>query len=100
MAGYRLVTSPSFRRNLELRLGPLVVLLARLPKIVPFALVLALVVAGLIIEGVIGALLLLLVAALLATLLFLAWPALLPAARGIRLLVVGLIVARAVSLVV
>lgn len=93
------MTSPSFRRNLELRLGPVVVLLARLPKIVPFALVLALVVAGLIIQGVLGALLLLLVAALLAGLLFLAWPALLPQARGIRLLVVALIVVRAFTLV-
>jgi hypothetical protein len=92
------VTSPSFRRNLELRLGPLVVVLARLPKIVPFALVLALVVAGLIIQGLAGALLLLLVTALLGILLFLAWPALQPPARLVRLAVVVLVLARAVTL--
>ena len=92
------MTSPSFRRKLELRLGPLVVLIARLPKIVPFALVLALVVAGLLIEGLVGALLLTLVAALLAVLLFLAWPALQPPARLVRLIVVVLVLARAITL--
>lgn len=85
------------RRRVELRAGPVLVLLGRLPKIVPFAIVLALLVAGLVVEGLAGALLLSVLALLLALLLFLAWPALQPQARGLRLLIVLLVAARAVT---
>ena len=90
------MTTP-FRRRVELQAGPLVVLLARLPKAVPFVLVLGLLIAGLLAQGTVGAVLLLVLAALMALLLFLAWPALQPAPRLFRLLIVAAVVARAVS---
>ncbi len=90
--------STPFRRRVELTAGPLVVLLGRLPKVVPFLLVLLLLVIGLLVGGVAGAVMLGLVALMLGTLTFLAWPALQPQARGIRLLVVAVVIGRAVSL--
>lgn len=89
----------SFRRRVELKAGPLVVLLARLPRIVPFAVVLGLLVAGLLVEGTGGAALLAILALLLAVLLFLAWPALQQQARFLRVLIVVLVLARAVTFV-
>ena len=86
------------RRTLERRLGPWVVLMSRLPRFVPFLVVAALLVAGLALQGAVGALLLLVLAALLGGLLALSWPALAPAARLLRLAVVLLVVGRAVSL--
>ena len=43
--------SSPFRRRVELQAGPLVVLMAKLPRVVPFLVVLALLVAGLLIQG-------------------------------------------------
>lgn len=85
------------RRSLEQRLGPLVVLLSRMPRAVPFLAVAALLITALLMEGVVGGLLLLLLAAFLATLLALAWPALHPRPRVLRLAVVAIIVVRALS---
>jgi hypothetical protein len=90
--------STPFRRRVELKAGPLVVLLAKLPRVVPFLLVLGLLVAGLLIGGGAGAILLGALALLLAVLLFLAWPALEPQGRMIRLLVIAVVIARGITL--
>ena len=50
--------STPFRRRVELQAGPLVVLMAKLPRVVPFLVVLGLLVAGLLIGGGTGAILL------------------------------------------
>lgn len=89
--------STSFRRRVELTAGPVLVLLGRLPRFAPFLLVLVLLVTGLVVQGVVGGLLLLLLAALVAVLVFLSWPALLPQARAIRLVVLALVVVRALT---
>ena len=88
------MTTP--RRQLEVKLGPVIVLLARLPRIVPFLVVLGLLLGGLLLQGVAGALLLLVLSALLGVLLSLAWPALPERARLIRLAVVVVLAVRAV----
>lgn len=88
--------TPSSRRAVELRLGPVVVLLSRLPRAAPFLFVLALLLGGLAARGLLGAVLLLVLAALLGLLLFLAWPALDTASRAIRSAIVVLVVVRAV----
>lgn len=88
--------TPSSRRAVELRLGPVVVLLSRLPRAAPFLFVLALLLGGLAARGLLGAVLLLVLAALLGLLLFLAWPALDAASRAIRSAIVVLVVVRAV----
>lgn len=85
------------RRTLEQRLGPLVVLLAGLPRAVPFLVVAALLVAGLLLQGVVGGVLLLVLAAFLGLLLALAWPVLQPRPRVLRLAVVAIVVVRALS---
>ncbi|MCU1600368.1 MAG: hypothetical protein JWO22_1077 [Frankiales bacterium] len=87
----------SLRRTLELRAGPALVVLARLPRWVPFVLVLGCVVGGLLLHGVAAAVLLGVVLALLGLQLFFAWPALDPAGRVLRTVVLGLIVGAAVS---
>lgn len=89
------MTTP--RRQLEVKLGPVIVLLARLPKIVPFLVVLGLLLGGLLLKGVAGALLILVLAALLGVLLLLAWPALPQQARVVRLAVVVILAIRAVT---
>ena len=85
----------TLRRRIELKAGPLVILLARLPRAVPFLIIAGLLIAGLVFQGIAGALLLSLLALLLVTLLVLSWPALLPPARFLRLLVVALVAVRA-----
>lgn len=87
----------SLRRRVELKAGPLVVLLHRLPRAVPFLLVAALLLAGLGLKGVVGAVLLLVLAALLGLLLLLSWPVLQPSARVIRLATVALVVGAAAN---
>jgi hypothetical protein len=89
------VSSP--RRTIELALGPLVVLLAQLPRAVPFLVVGGLLIGGLVAQGVLGAVLLGVLALLMAILLFLAWPALPSQARVLRLAVLLLVLVRAVS---
>ena len=81
----------SLRRTLELRAGPALVLLARAPRWVPFAVVLGCVVGGLVLNGPVAAVLLGIVLLLLALQLFFAWPALDPPQRGLRLVVLVLL---------
>lgn len=85
----------SLRRRLELKTGPLVILLHRMPRVVPFLLVAALLLAGLGLKGVAGALLLLVLAAFLGLLLLLSWPVLPANARLLRLATLALVVATA-----
>lgn len=85
-----------FRRRIELQAGPLVILLARLPRAVPFLLVIGLLLSGLLVQGVLGGVLLLVLAAVLGVLLLLSWPALDPRGRTVRSLVVALVVGRGV----
>jgi len=92
--------STPFRRAVELKAGPILVLVAKLPKVVPFLAVLALLLAGLFAEGLTGALLLGLLGLVLGVLLYLAWPALEQPARVLRGLIVVLVLARAVSFLV
>lgn len=71
-------------------------LLGRMPRWVPFVVVAVLLVGALVAQGLLGGVLLLVLAALLAVLLTLSWPALQPAARLLRLAVVALVAVRAV----
>jgi len=86
----------SFRRSLELRAGPALVLLARAPRWVPFALVLGCLVGGLLAHGVLAVLLIAVVLALLGLQLVFAWPVLDPAARLLRAAVLLLLAVAAV----
>lgn len=86
-----------FRRRVETSLGPLVVVLSRLPRAVPFLVVLALLLTGLAAGGVVGTVLLLVLAALMAVLLFLGWPRLTPQDRLLRGVVLALVVVRALT---
>jgi hypothetical protein len=74
-----------------------VVLLSGLPRAVPFLLIAVLLVAGLLLQGVAGAVLLLLLALLLGSLLALSWPALQPGPRVLRVAVVAVVAVRALS---
>jgi hypothetical protein len=74
--------------------------LARVPPVLVFAVVAAVFVAGVLVRGVPGALLLGLLAAGVAVLLAATWPVLAPMQRFGRLLVLAVLVAVAVSVVV
>jgi hypothetical protein len=71
--------------------------LASKPRWVPFVLVLALLVGGLLLPGPVGVVLLVLLLVLLGWLTFLAWPQLTGGARVARLAVLALVVAAAVQ---
>lgn len=86
-----------FRRRLEQQVGPIVVLVHRLPRAVPFLVVAALLLGGLLLQGVAGAGLLLVLVALLSVLLFLSWPTLDPRSRALRLGVLALLAVRTLS---
>ena len=90
----------TFRRRVELQAGPVVVLLGKLPRVVPFLLVFGLLIGGLVAEGVVGAALLTLLALLMGVLLYLAWPALTQQSRVLRSAVLVAVVVRAVTFVV
>ena len=83
------------RRAVELKVGPLVVLAGR-RRVVSGVLAGLLLLAGLLATGVVGLLLLLVVAALLGLLLYLSWPVLPRGARLVRLMTLGLVVVSAV----
>ncbi|HEX5016840.1 MAG TPA: DUF6703 family protein [Actinomycetes bacterium] len=85
---------PNDRRPtaLERFSGPLLLKLSRVPRWMLLVAVLALTVAGLLLENVLGGVLLLLLAAFLAWLAVLGWPSLAPVGRLLRLLVIGLVV--------
>ena len=68
-----------------------------MPRAVPFLVVAGLLVGGLLAQGVVGCVLLFLLAALLGSLLVLAWPALQPVPRLLRLAVLAVVVVRALS---
>ena len=82
----------SLRESFERTSLPLISWLSGLPRFVPFLLVLALVVGGILLPSP-GWILLVLVVLLLAWILALAWPRLTTAERLMRLAVVGLLVA-------
>lgn len=75
---------------------PLLTRLSALPRLVPFLIVLVLMVAGILIPGW-GFVLVLLVALFLGWMLFLAWPRLAPPERMMRLAVVAIAVAIAIT---
>lgn len=76
-------------------MGPAVVVASRLPRAVPFLVVAGLLIGGLLAQGAVGGVLLLVLAALLGALLLLSWPGLQPGPRLLRLAVVVLVVVRA-----
>jgi hypothetical protein len=85
------------RRTIEQRSAPLLLALRRLPGWAPFLLVLALVLAGLFAPAPVGAVLLAVVAVLISWMSYLAWPALAPAERLIRVAVPVLVLVAAVG---
>jgi hypothetical protein len=87
----------SLRQTVEQKAGPALVLLARLPRIVPFLLVLGLVVGGLLLSGPAAAVMLAVVFGLLGLQLFFAWPVLPPPQRLLRAAVLAMLVAAAAS---
>lgn len=84
--------STPLRRAIEQRSAVLLLRLRQLPSWVPLVTVLALVLAGLFLPGLLGATLLALVVLILGWLTYLAWPALSPNARLIRFVALGILV--------
>ena len=89
--------TPPLRRAVEQRSAVPLAWLASKPRWVPFVLVLALLVGGLLLPGPVGVVLLVLLLVLLGWLTFLAWPQLTGGARVARLAVLALVVAAAVQ---
>jgi hypothetical protein len=86
----------NFRRQVELRVGPLLVLISRLPAFVIFLATMGCVFGGLALGGF-GLALVALVLLLVAAQLFFAWPVLPPPQRALRLAVIVLVAGLAVS---
>jgi len=87
----------SFRRALEKRSGPVLVLLSGMPRaIVPIVSVLLLI-GGLALPVPIGVACLAVLAAFVGWLTYLSWPAIVGAARAVRVATVGLLVVALVS---
>lgn len=84
------------RAGVERRSATLLVFLHRLPRWVPLVLMLALLAAALLLKGVLGAVLLVALAAILVWLAFVSWPALRPGDRAFRAVTVAVVVAGAV----
>jgi len=84
------------RRRIDHASLPLVTRLSRLPKPVPFLILLALLVAGVLISGQLGFVLMGLAAIFVAWVLYLSWPRLSGSERIMRLAVLMLAVAMAV----
>jgi hypothetical protein len=84
------------RTAVERMSAPLLVRLSALPRAVPFVVMLALIVAGLWVQGPLGFTLIMAGVLFLAWLLFLAWPALAASERLMRLAVIVLGAALAV----
>ncbi len=84
------------RQSVEHASLPLITRLNRLPKAVPFLLLLALLVAGVFISGTVGFVLMILGAAFVGWVLFLSWPRLTGSERIMRLAVFLLALALAV----
>ena len=88
--------SSSFRTSVEKASLPLLTRLSRLPRVVPFLVVLALLVGGILIPGW-GWVLTALVVLFLAWVLFLGWPRLTPVERLMRVAVIAMAFAITVS---
>lgn len=88
------------RTRVESASRNLLVRLHDLPRWVLFVMVTALAVGGALLPGWAGAACLLLIAALVGWLVYLAWPGLAPGRRGIRVFVVAVVVAAAFAKVV
>jgi hypothetical protein len=83
--------SSPLRRAVEQRSAALLLWLRRLPTWAPLVVVIALVVAGLLIPGIVGAALLTVVLLFLVWLTYLAWPALSPSSRVLRLITLAIV---------
>jgi hypothetical protein len=81
---------------IERRSAPLLHALRGLPGWVPFLVLLALVLGGLFAPAPLGAALLAILALVIGWLIYLAWPALAPAGRLVRLAVLALVLVAAV----
>jgi hypothetical protein len=84
------------RTAVERRASTFVVWLAVMPRAIPFVAVAIVMLLGLFLPGVAGAVLLLVVVTLMGLLSYLAWPAAAPQTRALRLLVLAVVVAFAV----
>ena len=84
------------RRRIDQASLPLMTALSRVPRLVPFLILLALLVGGVIIGGPAGFVLMSLAAAFVAWVLYLSWPRLTGSERIMRLAVLLLAVAMAV----
>lgn len=87
----------TLRRRIDHASLPLMTKLSNLPRLVPFLLLLALLVGGLLIGGVVGFVLMSLAAAFVAWVLYLSWPRLSSSERMMRLAVLLLAVAMAAT---
>jgi hypothetical protein len=85
------------REAVERRSATVVVWLAALPRLVPITAAAALFLLAILAGGVIGGLILLLIAAIMAWISYLSWPSVPPLLRGIRLLILAGVVAVAVA---
>jgi hypothetical protein len=85
------------RNAVERRSATVVVFLSRLPRAVPGLLVVFLVAAGLLAKPVVSGVALLLVGLLLTWLVFLSWPRVPAPGRAVRVVVIAIVVAYAVS---
>ncbi|MCW2726080.1 MAG: hypothetical protein JWN35_3001 [Frankiales bacterium] len=89
--------STGFRRAVERRTGPLLVLLTRQPKITVPLVSVALLVGGLALPPVLGVLCLAVLAIFVLWLTYLSWPVLAGGARAVRLATVAMLLALLVS---
>jgi hypothetical protein len=87
---------PSIRRTVERRTAPLLLYVHALPRWVPFTVVLGLLLAGALLDGLAAAGCLLVVVGFFGWLLYLSWPLLTPGPRLIRGLAIGLLLIAAV----
>jgi hypothetical protein len=85
------------RRAVERRSAFVIVFLRGLPRWLPGILVVGLLAGGLLLHGVPGAVLLAVIALLLIWLVFLSWPALPVLGRGVRLVVIALLIAAVIG---
>jgi hypothetical protein len=90
------VVPNSVRQRIDHASLPLMTKLSRLPRLVPFLILLALLVGGVLIGGPAGFVLMALAAAFVAWVLYLSWPALSSSERIMRLAVLLIAVALAV----
>jgi hypothetical protein len=88
------------RAAVERRMATVVVWLAHLPRLVPMVVLIAVFLTGAFAGGVLGGVLLLLVAALMGLISYLTWPSVPPVFRTFRLLILAGVVAFAVSKII